>query len=583
MRLSQIYKALAILAVILLALFLPTNYLNISSFPKSYTKIQSFQVDNCLNCHKNYGSLDENHPIEVFGCAMCHGGSANAKTKEEAHKQMVINPSYLQHAQIFCSNCHKDIVHRVSTSPMQTQIGIKKILDYQWIEKSTSNLSKSELEEISTSHFNKACASCHINQNEKLFKDKSSAKGGGCADCHRVAKIEGKHSKFSTKIPSSTCLKCHNRSNRIGLSYFGKFESEGYGTPYKKGKLTHKLDSSRYFYELPADTHHQKLGLECIDCHTHTGIMGDGVRHDFMQSAVDVSCLDCHNPNFKKADEMAEKLRVLNDKIPYSKEVAYTKKKNTSMYNLHKSNDKMILYRKLDGKAKEFSKMSQKPYHSLEIHKRLDCSSCHSKWMPSCYGCHEVYFDKGKQFDWTKSKMTKGSWQEFRSFLRYESPSLGIGNNKKIMPFAPGCQVIGTIFKNKKVEKFHAMAMAEWQPHTTSKSRECISCHFDPASLGLGRGNLDIKNSKINFTPFYDSNKSGQPFGYPIDAFVSKDGKSFQSTSRENSRSFNQQEIRKIVNAYKCIICHRDWNDKIYLDYKDSLKRFNEGKTPCEF
>ncbi len=123
-------------------------------------------------------------------------------------------------------------------------------------------------------------------------------------------RIKGKHRKFSTKIPSENCVKCHNRSNRIGPSYFGKFESEGYGTPYKDGEFSNKLDSSRFYYELPADVHHEKAGLDCIDCHTEVGVMGDGKEHKHMEDAVDIKCKDCHSPTFKEflPDTLAETL-----------------------------------------------------------------------------------------------------------------------------------------------------------------------------------------------------------------------------------------------------------------------------------
>ncbi len=576
MRISLLFKILVVLSTIL-----TLGYLY-SSIQKPSIKLSS--PDQCMSCHSDYESLDESHPIEVFGCASCHGGNKFATIKEDAHLNIVKNPSRLEHADKFCGECHSKVISRVKLSIMETQRGIKDVLSEQWVEKSTGLDDKVFAQELVDSHFSKACASCHINQDEDIFHDKSLAKGGGCADCHRVGeKIKGKHRKFSTKIPSKNCVKCHNRSNRIGPSYFGKFESEGYGTPYKDGEFSNKLDSSRFYYELPADVHHEKVGLDCIDCHTEVGVMGDGKEHKHMEDAVDIKCKDCHSPTFKEflPDTLAETLIDLNKNIPTPKEIAYSGKKNAPIYNLQKNDNNVTFYRKRDGKSFDMTKMSDKPYHNLDIHKRLDCSSCHTQWIASCYGCHEVYFDKGKQYDWEKQKITDGKWIELRSFLRFESPSLGIGYNKKIMPFAPGCQVIGTVFKDEKVEQFHAMAMAGWEPHTTGKSRTCVDCHIDPASLGLGRGTLDIKKDKITFNPIYDSKKSGLDIDYPIDSFVSVEGKQFQTTSRENARSFNKKELNKIVNAYKCILCHRSYEDKIYVDFNKSKGLFSEGKTQC--
>jgi hypothetical protein len=449
---------------------------------------------------------------------------------------------------------------------------------------------------LAEDHFSKLCAACHINQDEKIFNPKNyTPRGGGCVDCHRVkdAKIieqknnhlKLQHPKLSTKIPSSNCLKCHNRSNRIGLSYFGKFESEGYGTPYKKGKLTHKIDKGRYYYDLQADIHHTSAKLDCIDCHTEVGVMGDGKHHAHMEDAVDISCKDCHDPEFVSSSKfgLSQILTATNELIPFAKQVAITKRKNTPLYNLQKDGDKIKFYRKKDAKQFDISKMSDKPYHKSKNHQRLDCTACHSSWMPSCYGCHEVYFKNKKQYDWIKHKQTKGKWMELRSYLRYESPSLAIGYNEKIMPTAPGCQVITSIY-NKDItdEGFHSFAYAAWDPHTTQKqSRGCADCHFNPMTLGLGQGILDIKNDNIIFQPFYQSKDNNLPISYPIDALVSKNGREFQSFSREKARGFNKKEIKKIVDVYKCIVCHDSWDDKIYIDFHRSKELFYNKKTSC--
>ncbi len=560
-------------------------------YPKGKGGIKKESADQCVVCHKDMSSMDDAHQVEIFGCAVCHGGNRWATNKEDAHRFMVKNPARLEHASIFCSKCHKEIVKRVSKSLMNTQSGILNVLKYQWKESNSLNstvgiedIKKSKKSSLAEDHFRKMCAACHVDQDEKVFDKGMVKRGGGCSDCHRVSKGSGnKHAKFTTKIPTKNCLKCHNRSNRIGLSYIGVYESEGYGTPYKNGNFSHRMsDGRRFYYKLPADIHHAKAGLDCIDCHTEKGVMGDGKKHKHMEEAEDIKCKDCHKAKFKKIDALGKKLLYLNGNIAESNMIAYTKKFSTPLYNIQKDSNTTLFYRKRDGKKFNLKQMKDKPYHSLSIHKRLDCSACHSQWMPSCYGCHEVYIKNGKQFDWVSKRVTKGQWQEFRSFLRWEHPSLGIGYNGKIMPFAPGCQVIGTIFKDKKVEKFHSMAMAGWDPHTTQlKSRSCEDCHFNPASLGLGRGHLDIKNGKIVFEPIYDSNASGMPFSYPIDAFVSEEGKQFQSTSRKRARSFNKSELYKIVEAYKCIMCHNSYNDKIYKDFNRSKELFYSGKTKC--
>jgi hypothetical protein len=560
--------------------------------------------DNCMTCHKNTTPIDKYHPYSRFGCASCHGGDKNARTEAKAHKGMVLNPARLENAQKHCALCHQDVINRVHHSIMNNMHGVLDVLRYQFHE--TKNIEHTTgidflksmptpMQSLAEDHFSKMCAACHINQKENIFKNGFTPRGGGCVDCHKVqnAKFLGvsdghlklRHPVLSTRIPSKNCLKCHNRSNRIGLAYFGKFESEGYGTPYHNGKLTHKIDHGRYYYNLPADIHHTMAKLDCIDCHTQTGVMGNGKYYAHMEGAEDIKCKDCHSPKFEPTSKsyLASMLIVLNGKVPYPQKVAVTSKFHTPIYNLQKENGKITFYRKRDGKAFPMMVMNKAPYHTEAIHKKLACSACHSKWIPSCYGCHEVYFKDAKQYDWIKHKQTKGRWMELRSYLRYESPTLAIGYNKKIMPAAPGCQVITTIYgKHTVTHAFHSFAYAAWDPHTVQKgSRTCIDCHFNPRTLGLGAGILNLKDNKITFTPFYNSKKSGLPISYPIDALISPKGKQYQSFSRKNARGFDKKELYKIVEAYKCIICHDHWSDPIYKNFAKSKKRFYEKKTVC--
>ncbi len=77
----------------------------------------------------------------------------------------------------------------------------------------------------------------------------------------------------------------------------------------------------------------------------------------------------------------------------------------------------------------------------------------------SCYGCHAQqdltkkssgWIDTGSPADISKSgtKENRGKathkWRETRSYLRWESPSLGINVEGKVSPFIPGCQAIFT-------------------------------------------------------------------------------------------------------------------------------------------
>ncbi|MBW1870197.1 MAG: hypothetical protein JRI73_13250, partial [Deltaproteobacteria bacterium] len=158
------------------------------------------------------------------------------------------------------------------------------------------------------------------------------------------------------------------------------------------------------------------------DCHTATGLMGDGKRYDRMHSQTDITCQTCHSPEFsmiKGPDALADRLAFLNKRIPWKKgQSVALSKKGTPIYNLQKEDGKTIFYRKMDGRPFEMDiQSSNKPHHRLKGHERLSCQACHSAWIPQCYGCHLTYNKSEKQKDWINNKMSPGRWKEARSYL----------------------------------------------------------------------------------------------------------------------------------------------------------------------
>ncbi len=556
----------------------------------SNNRVRSLNPDSCVFCHKNIKTVGRSHPIAFFGCASCHGGDRYSFNKKIAHKGMVLNPARLEYVDKYCGKCHSDVIERVNKSIMVTLRGVVGVLGEKFLGKgeyfSISEIKKMK-PDLTINYYRKMCAACHVNQLQTIFRNKERVRGGGCVDCHGVKVNGNPHVILTTLIPSSNCLRCHNRSNRIGLAYFGEFQSAGYGTPYKNGRFSHVIrGGGRYYLKLHADIHWKKAKLQCVDCHSERGVMGDGYDHRRFEEQVVIQCIDCHKPQFGKPDKLADLLAQTNGKIKIKKdvEIAYTHKDFRPIYNLQMDKyGNIFFYRKLDGKKIRMKLLNDKPYHSLKIHKDVSCQACHSEWLPSCYGCHVAAFKDYKQYDWISHKPTMGAFREFSSFNRFTHPTLGIGWKGKVMPFGPGCQSFVSVFKGGKlIKQFHKIVLAAWDPHTTQlKSRSCEDCHFNPITLGLGRGNLHIIGDKIVFKPIFNSKLSGLPISYPLDAFLNVNGKQLQGTSYKGERAFNKDELEKIIAAYSCIICHSNYSDKIYKNFSKSKELFIKRKTPC--
>ncbi|HBT97676.1 MAG TPA: amino acid ABC transporter substrate-binding protein [Desulfobulbaceae bacterium] len=420
-------------------------------------------------------------------------------------------------------------------------------------------------------YFRKLCATCH------LWKEKGDRpdapdffndKGGGSSACHvtpppgaakppalpgdneDMPEQTGKkpHPWLSKKVESDHCIRCHNRSARIGLSYIGKYEAEGYGTPFEHGQLSSRqLPGERFYLELADDIHHQR-GMECIDCHTREEIMGDGQSYGHYEEQVEISCQNCHGVQIGKT----EKGRVITNIVSGQRQ----------------------LTGKVDGKIR--------PLHPLKegacdfpAHKRLSCESCHSPWTPQCNGCHIERDMREKHFDALSRQETAGRWREGRSYIRYEKPMLAVWDNHVVI-ITPGCQdmVSEVDEKGGTVEKINRFTMAAINPHTIqAKGRACADCHAEAKTVGLGEGTIGLDaGGKLVFSGIAQGEI--RPSGpMPVfDAYVDIEGRPLQQGSRPGLRPFNKEELRKILRVGLCVDCHGSYQDAAWKNYGSETK-----------
>lgn len=541
----------------------------------------SGRVDMCLSCHKEE-KLDPAHDAAVLGCASCHLGNPLAVAKTEAHKGMVLNPGDLRVVEQTCSveGCHPTDARKVKNSLMATNRGILGTLLYYWGESDSQDteLTVEELlkDEKKTSlaldYFRKLCGTCH------LWKQKNdlpglpqffSEKGGGCSACHYhkpgwpddlaaslVADSEASpatpeekkiHPLITKGVTSANCIRCHNRSGRIGLSYAGIFESEGYGTPYEEGEMnSRQLPGARFYLELADDIHHRQ-GMACIDCHTRDEIMGDGTSYAHYEAQLEISCETCHG-----ADPGVTR-------------------KNNRLNNLAEEGGKVVLTGKVDQKQHPVKPMKQGTC-DFPGHKRVTCEACHSPWVPQCYGCHAKRDAAGVHLDKLTLKETPGLWEEGRSYIRYERPMLGVWKDE-IVVVTPGCQDIVTVVgeKGEIDSSFDRFTMAAINPHTTqAKGRECADCHASTKTVGLGEGTIAERDGKLTFTGIDRGVVTGVGQTVPFDAYVTLEGEPLQNSSRPELRPFNGNELQAILRVGLCTGCHNRYDDPAWRNYTSS-------------
>jgi hypothetical protein len=200
----------------------------------------------------------------------------------------------------------------------------------------------------------------------------------------------------------------------------------------------------------------------------------------------------------------------------------------------------------------------------------LECYACHATWAPQCYGCHAKQDASKPNHDWLDDDNSADSWEESRSYLRWENPILGINTEGKVAPYIPGCQVIytfinedGEVIELNKIyttkDGTSGIAHNPIQPHTIStEPRTCEECHTVQKTLGLGTG-------------IYDSSENGLEIDFELERIVDESGNQIQATSHDGARPFNKAEQKKISRVGTCLGCHQSYSDPIWDNITDEV------------
>ena len=470
--------------------------------------------------------------------------------------------------------------------------------------------------QLADDHWRKFCSRCHLYSQRDSGP---SAHGGGCVSCHVARNTRGTYEgkdralsrekpgygqvhRLQTAIASSQCLRCHNRSGRIGLTYTGLMESDQYGTPYQGGNLNAaRLSGDRFVQHLTPDIHFEK-GMHCIDCHLAREIMGDGKVYSRMTQQVEVRCQDCHGT--EKQPPRTYTLRSEKDpliwaaaftRIPPLKpgETLLVSSRGQPFPNIRREKGEWVLYGKVDGRRHPLKIISGRPgVHAFPGHRssRFECFGCHSRWAPQCYGCHDYRRAHEKQTDVMQRTATPGSWQETRDYYRFEDPPLGLNHRSKVSPFMPGCQVLLTQLgpDNRPLpgwerriyqrDGFSGIVSGPINPHSTRKEvRSCPECHQNPKALGLGTGLFSPERGfrDNHHMSLFEGEKS---FPYSWESLITAKGQPLQSTSRPGARPFNPEELRKILRVSPCLPCHDSYKDPVYQNLDKSYRLDRQEK-----
>lgn len=284
--------------------------------PVAITPRLTGQTEYCLTCHSDLEVISPSHPVETFGCVLCHGGERLALDADLAHSSMRggNNPSDLSVVEASCGggNCHsgdpaqnRDHIQRVMTSIQVTYTGAISLLRYTFaaqpdlfplygtqavtdtsLPSRTGILNLARFDPTSETNpalqaFGEKCLTCHIGA--QPAQGELYHRFTGCAACHSPtqAGAETVH-RLTTAISYTQCNTCHNRGN---------YDLRSMTFVERTDQPTTRIED---YYQPIAQFTQCEYTLDCADCHTRIEAMGDG---DIYASKADVryiQCKTCH-------------------------------------------------------------------------------------------------------------------------------------------------------------------------------------------------------------------------------------------------------------------------------------------------
>lgn len=388
---------------------------------------------------------------------------------------------------------------------------------------------------------------------------------------------------------------------------------------------------------------HFERGMQCIDCHSSINMHGDADIYPVTYYQVEVSCYDCHGTPKAYPWELpvgyGTPVELEGTRGTYKAggvEYLLTSRGNVQG-NWVRQGDKAFVISRYDGKRHEIPLLKAKRLaESFKTEQgkvamavvsqhidKLECYACHALWAPQCFGCHMKYDARAKGTDWIETAKRRDPQtgrqvitqrpgelvMENRSFMRWESPILGVNLKGKVSPLIPGCQVFYTFIradgKLTAREKHYTTSsgeasptLAPLQPHSISLvARTCEDCHTNPKAIGYGTANSRSAAKLIGDRPVFQDLSAGvfgdipgaktarpqvpkiMDFPYSLEQLVTRSGRQVQNMPLPEDRPLSKAERDLVEREGLCIGCHRYYGTE---DWQRIVARYGRAKTAAE-
>ena len=263
-----------------------------------------------------------------------------------------------------------------------------------------------------------------------------------------------------------------------------------------EGKAVHLMDI------------HAERGMHCVDCHFEQDVHGDGKLYAEYQAAVEIKCEDCHGTIGE--DSISAARLITSGPAASGTTNLQSRRSETPWKKLRfeRRDDEIVqrsmLYPDLEWKVPQISATDTLAHKLLDSEgglahdgKKMECYTCHTSWVTSCFGCHLP-----QEANW-KTPMRHFGKKELRNFATYNPQvvrdsefMLGIAGDVKGNKVAPVRSSSALVISSQdavrqkiyaQVPTIAANGMSSQVfnthfPHTvrTTETRACDDCHLSP-------------------------------------------------------------------------------------------------------
>ncbi|GAB4549086.1 MAG: hypothetical protein Kow0063_43970 [Anaerolineae bacterium] len=363
----------------------------------------------CLTCHIGLEEISPSHPVETYGCVICHGGNGLSLDADRAHDGLWSNPSDLSVAaqrcgQVGCHGGHTDSsldhVTQVTRSLQATYAGGIALIRYTFgaqkdltplfgmlggvdpdpLPQTAPSLAAYRVDPgapPAEAQFAQNCLAegCHLT--EPPGHEPYRYRATGCAACHVLYHDDGLYTgddptiprdepghpamhRLAVAIPFSQCNHCHNRGNYSlrTMTFTPRPDLPPAADPIP---LTMPDEGRRLleYYQPIGQFTRCEWELDCIDCHTQTEAMGDGHFWPDQKTMQYVQCRTCHGtltepPAFAEItdpdDPALRRARLNGNYELHPGDVVILTERGEKMGSVQRRDGQWVQFRKVDGK-----------------------------------------------------------------------------------------------------------------------------------------------------------------------------------------------------------------------------------------